>query len=1059
MYNLQKRRTRMRLVVATLILVLALVQIATQLQLVQAQPPQPTLTLGLPVDLERTVEINANDAIAPHLYDWYFDHINDIIEVPHRDSFYSDKISIEFLLIYVHRPRWWVSHVIKDGSWRILTNMEGDSLQVSVFSLVYNGWWSLYAPPKILKERVFHHVVGVIDYDGSNTHLHLYVDGLRRAYTYFSGGFAQTTNPIKIQNLNGNMYMLFVRIYNRPLSGSEIYGVYAYNVVNALNLTLFLDPTFYNGTHYIDLSGKGNHALGYCRVTRAISTKPFIHIIKGLYSDGLVHFKFFPPGTRIEVYDTGGSNVATYIVSGSVNQVGLIEDYAVSLQPGNYTLKVRTAVSTTVYQNHGTTRYTYIARFMPGSLVRLQWNVNGVVQAHYQIATDSGFTNIVQEAVIPVSTNFVDVQVPGQIGTYYVRVRVADAGGVWSSWSNTVMFKVDRLKLEVSLSDGGRTNVSKLVNLLITTTYTDGSSPAVLSAQLNATLTQLGAWAVADAIWRVDVYQGCDPNYEPPGPGYTYKGTVYPIMSHSYFASRSTFTPPDGYGSFIGGFVLRNLLPGEVPYWMSGFGLTSCFALVYSTQIYLPLSGTYTFEVRRDAGARVYVDGVLVLDDWREHEATRTPRSTVSLSSGWHHIVVKYRENIGDRTLIVRLTLPDGTVIKPLIPVQGVQMKPEGDAKPYIPSTPLSLVYPNYTLVISSGSSPQLIDTFTLSVVGRVNISLRVTDHGLGWVTETKSVLVTWDLVLIRGVFVGEPAKPLTLQSTFSIKPGDVITPHLYDWLLRGANDRVQASISPSLSNFNAKTVIMRFKVLEYTASWTLLDSGYWADPYGDVLRGSQMVIEYHLRNTGGTSATLTYDVPSAYRYSWLSVTTSWSGSTAKLYVNGSEVTSTGFTGTLACSAYPLTIGSRYDGSGVFKGLISNLLVYRRGLSDTEISDINYNVVNALNLTLFLDPTFYNGTHYIDLSGKGNHAQGYRSISRVPAENPHLYIVKGLHSDGLVHFKFFPPGTRIEVYDSMGNLVTTFTIRGEANQVGLVEDYTVSPVSYTHLTLPTKRIV
>ena len=1003
MYNLQKRRTRVRLTIATLILVLALAQIAIQLQIVQAQPPQPTLTLGLPVDLERTLEITGGDAIAPHFYDWFLDAIDDRIVVSHRDYFNSNRITIVFMMNQINRPSGGWFHIIrKDWSWTISYNGMG-GLIIWYFSPERNDWTFGAEFPRgtIVREEVNYHIVAMMDYNGTHTRTYLYSNGTK--YTRVqSGSFGFTTNPIEIRPRRiGSMYISFAILYNRTLSDAEISQAYTSYMINTSGLLLFLDPTFYNGTHYIDLSGKGNHALGHSRVTRAISTKPFIHIVKGLHSDGLVHFRFFPPGTRIEVYDTGGSNVATYIVSGSVNQVGLVGDYAVSLQPGNYTLKVRTAVSTTVYQNHVTTRYTYIARFMPGSLVRLQWNVNGVVQAHYQIARDPGFTNIVQEAVIPVSMNFVDVQVPGQTGTYYVRIRIADASGAWSPWSNMIMFNVDCLNLGVSVSER-RTSLSKLVNLTTTTAYTDGSAPAAVTVHLNATLTQLGVRAVTDVIWKVDVYQGYDINYEPPGSGYIFKGTIYPILTHVYFVTSNIAIPSD----YEVGFILRNILQYHVPYWVSSFGLTRSFALVYSTWIYLPLNGTYTFEVYHDRSARVYVNNVLVYNNWKGGYAV-FGKANVSLSSGWHYVVVKYLADDLDLALVVGLVLPNGTAIRPLIPMKGVQMKPEGEVRPYIPSPPLNLRYPKYALVAPSGSTPQqLMDRFALGVVGQVNFSVRVVDRGLGWVTETKSVLVTWDVVVVRGVFIGDPAKPLTLQSTFSIEPGDVITPHLYDWSLRGANDRVQVPISPSLSNFNTKTVIMRFKVLEYTASWTLHDSGYWANPYGDVLRGSQTAIEYHLRNTGGTSATLTYNVPSTYERSWLHLATSWSGSTAKLYVNGSEVASTGFTGTLASSAYPLTVGARYDGLDPFKGLISNLLVYRRGLSNTEIYDVYaYNVVNALNLTLFLDPTFYNGTHYIDLSGKGNHALGYGYISRVPAENPHLYIVKGLHSDGLVHFK------------------------------------------------------
>jgi hypothetical protein len=135
-----------------------------------------------------------------------------------------------------------------------------------------------------------------------------------------------------------------------------------------------------------------------------------------------------------------------------------------------------------------------------------------------------------------------------------------------------------------------------------------------------------------------------------------------------------------------------------------------------------------------------------------------------------------------------------------------------------------------------------------------------------------------------------------------------------------------------------------------------------------------------------------------------------------------------------------------------FPGYIAQALVYSRALSDTEIARAyNANIVSADGLVLFLDATFYNGTHYVDLSGRGNHGVGYNGVSKVLSSRPHLYLVKGLHGDGLVHFRFFPVNTVVDVYNATTNsLVASFTIDGPANRAGLVEDYAVSlgPGSY-----------
>jgi hypothetical protein len=65
-----------------------------------------------------------------------------------------------------------------------------------------------------------------------------------------------------------------------------------------------------------------------------------LYLVKGLHGDGLVHFRFFPVNTLVEVYDSSGNQVALFAVTGSANRAGLVEDYAVSLQAGTYRLVI-----------------------------------------------------------------------------------------------------------------------------------------------------------------------------------------------------------------------------------------------------------------------------------------------------------------------------------------------------------------------------------------------------------------------------------------------------------------------------------------------------------------------------------------------------------------------------------------------------------------------------------------------------------------------------------------------------------------------------------------------
>jgi hypothetical protein len=63
--------------------------------------------------------------------------------------------------------------------------------------------------------------------------------------------------------------------------------------------------------------------------------------------------------------------------------------------------------------------------------------------------------------------------------------------------------------------------------------------------------------------------------------------------------------------------------------------------------------GVYTFSARADDGIRVWVDGSLIIDAWRDQPPTEE-RANRSLSSGEHEIKVEYYENGGGAVAQVR---------------------------------------------------------------------------------------------------------------------------------------------------------------------------------------------------------------------------------------------------------------------------------------------------------------------------------------------------------------------------------------------------------------------
>jgi hypothetical protein len=287
--------------------------------------------------------------------------------------------------------------------------------------------------------------------------------------------------------------------------------------------------------------------------------------------------------------------------------------------------------------------------------------------------------------------------------------------------------------------------------------------------------------------------------------------------------------------------------------------------------------------------------------------------------------------------------------------------------------------------------------------------------------------------------------QPLTLTATFNIEPGDALAPHIYDWYFDGVDGYVALKSFLNLGVSDAYTMGVWFYALRLaTGSFQCI----FATDY--------RVHSIHLHPTSSAVDNRVYHGTRVDRvalvainantwYHAVLVAKSYAG--AWFYLNGGLRGSISFSDALGDLHLSLALGSKGPNTRgeYFNGYIAQALIYSRALSDSEIAQAYNGVVNANGLVLFLDATFYDGTRYIDLSGRGNHGVGYGGVSRVLSSRPHLYLVKGLHGDGLVHFKFFPVNTVVDVYNATTNsLVASFTVDGPANRAGLVEDYAVS---------------
>jgi len=732
---------------AILILILAPLAVALiQTTVVKAQTVTAlVLGAGRPVTLVANFTISPGDAVAPHLYTWYFDGGDDYILVP-----YSSSIDITGLYTFIawinpfsfggySRGRILDKNPTLSSGYIFYIENTPSAPQVYALEVFINGAPAYVS--NVISLNVVQHVGAVF----TGSAVNFYVNGKLVGSQSFTTYPSSNTENLYIGNRKQldrgfNGYIAQVLIYRRALTDTEVYNVYAYNTINTTSLVLFLDPTFYNGTHYLDLSCYGNHGVGYNGVLRVIDSRTWLYLIKQRFSDGYVHFMFFPVNSIVYIYNaTSGALVKSLIIKGNANVAGLVQDYPVSLTAGTYKVVVYTHQDYTFFQNFGATYTKLVAKYLPGSSLRLMVNATSGIQAiRYQIATDPNFNNIAYDNTISTSNSYIDITLPSINNTYYLRAAVQFTDDTWSPWSNTYSFRVDWLTAKIIAQSVYPT--SSAPNILYNITYTDRSYPYIPLSKYNVTVASLGKYNFTSYWWRVDVYKGATTSAEPPNPSYyTYLGTVYTI--HPYFSSYPYFvgTIPSSYTA---SYIFQGVADNTAPYWATAVGAPSTyFAFVYQSFVYLPLTGTYTIEVYSDDGVRVYINGSLVIDKWVGGIFSLS--TSVNLNAGWYNVTVKYFQINSPLRFYLGIILPNGTAVRPLIPAKGIKMvapppPPGSSAKVVLPSVGTTLTPPlsSYVFYSASGSIP-----VALLTTGAVNITLVGYDLAYGYSARASTVV------------------------------------------------------------------------------------------------------------------------------------------------------------------------------------------------------------------------------------------------------------------------------------------------------------------------------
>jgi hypothetical protein len=100
---------------------------------------------------------------------------------------------------------------------------------------------------------------------------------------------------------------------------------------------------------------------------------------------------------------------------------------------------------------------------------------------------------------------------------------------------------------------------------------------------------------------------------------------------------------------------------------MNNLGQTAFFSVRWSGQVRAEKSETYTIYTQSDDGVRVYIDGVLVIDNFTLHSTTENTSNTTFnwVADSQHDIVVEYFQNAG--TSVMQLKWSSATTPKTVI--------------------------------------------------------------------------------------------------------------------------------------------------------------------------------------------------------------------------------------------------------------------------------------------------------------------------------------------------------------------------------------------------------
>ena len=313
------------------------------------------------------------------------------------------------------------------------------------------------------------------------------------------------------------------------------------------------------------------------------------------------------------------------------------------------------------------------------------------------------------------------------------------------------------------------------------------------------------------------------------------------------------------------------------------------------------------------------------------------------------------------------------------------------------------------------------------------------------------------------------------------VSPGVLVAPHLYNVYLDGVNQSLVIGLYPdgsgvpfSMYGWSELSVVEFFYPVSPKAGsspsvFSAYGDGVVDYPFTGLVTGSgsmysYLAIGFSTKTSGGSQNFYWYNYSGAGN-SWFYLVREFSSSRVLMYwINGSMV----FNASVPASeqtvleynpsnasnpqAYQrFSVGSGTGLSGFMSAVYSYLMIYSRALPSQEISSIYSNfTVNGSGLMVFIDGTFFNGTHYIDVSGSGFHALAYNNPLRIPSSAVWLWSVYGLSyiPNNSIVIRFVPFGSWVVVRRYFDGSIVFFGIAGASGVGSLVMVYPDKPWSW-----------